>query len=63
MTETRQEGPEAQRPTGVEIGRGEVTIDQPEPWESWETKLCLWSLGIGVVGLVILGLLVNAFIL
>lgn len=36
---------------------------QAEPWEEWEGKLVKWSLGIGVVALVVLGVLVNIFIL
>jgi cytochrome b561 len=36
---------------------------QPEPWESWETKLVLGSIGVGVFGLIILGWLVDRFIL
>ena len=35
----------------------------PEPWESWETKLVIWCIGLGIAGLVILGWLVNVFIL
>lgn len=35
----------------------------PEPWERWETSLVLGSLGVGVVGLVLLGWLVDRFIL
>jgi hypothetical protein len=34
-----------------------------EPWEPWETSLVLGSLGVGVVGLVLLGWLVTRFIL
>jgi hypothetical protein len=41
----------------------EALLGDPEPWESWETKLVVWSLVIGAVGLVLLGALVNAFIL
>jgi hypothetical protein len=44
--------------TSVEELRGE-----PEPWEPWETKLVLYSIGLALVGLVILGFLVNTFIL
>ncbi len=36
---------------------------EAEPWEEWESKLVKWSLGIGIVALVILGALVNIFIL
>lgn len=38
-------------------------LGEPEPWESWETSLCLWSIGIGIAGLVILGILVNWLLL
>lgn len=35
----------------------------PEPWEPWETKLVAGCIGIGLVGLVVLGWLVDRFIL
>lgn len=35
----------------------------PEPWESWETGLVLGSIIVGLVGLVVLGWLVDRFIL
>lgn len=35
----------------------------PEPWERWETALVVGSLGLGLVGLVVLGWLVDRFIL
>jgi cytochrome b561 len=35
----------------------------PEPWERWETSLVLISLGIGLFGLLLLGWLVDRFIL
>jgi hypothetical protein len=35
----------------------------PEPWERWETALVLGSLGVGLAGLVLLGWLVDRFIL
>ncbi len=41
----------------------EVEIDEHEPWEAWETKLVTYSIGLGIAGLVVLGVLVNAFIL
>jgi hypothetical protein len=34
-----------------------------EPWESWETALVLGSIALGILGLVVLGWLVNQFIL
>lgn len=38
-------------------------LGEPEPWESWETKLIGWSMGIGIIGLVILGYLINTYLL
>ena len=35
----------------------------PEPWEAWESKLVIYSVIIAIVGLFILGLLINWFIL
>ena len=35
----------------------------PEPWERWETTLVLGSVAIGALGLVVLGWLVDRFIL
>jgi hypothetical protein len=41
----------------------ESVLGEPEPWESWETQLCLWSVGIGIAALVVLGFLINQFLL
>ena len=41
----------------------EVEIDEHEPWEAWETKLVTYSIGLGIAGLVVMGVLVNAFLL
>ncbi len=41
----------------------EELLGEAEPWESWETMLVGGSLGIGLAGLVILGWLINKFIL
>ncbi len=41
----------------------EVEIDECEPWAEWETKLVTYSIGLGIAGLVVMGVLVNAFIL
>ena len=46
-----------------ELSSAEELLGTAEPWESWETKLVLYSIGIALVGLVILGYLVNTFIL
>lgn len=41
----------------------ESTIEAPEPWEPWETRLCLISVALGVAGLAVLGFLVNLYLL
>ena len=46
-----------------ETQSAEELLSEAEPWEAWETKLVLWSLGIAIMGLVILGWLINTFIL
>ena len=46
-----------------EIKSEESIFSDPEPWESWETSLVAWCIGIGIAGLVILGWLVNKLIL
>ena len=56
-------GDESAQVTATGTADIEAEIDAPEPWEPFETQLVGWSLGIGVVGLVILGILVNAYIL
>lgn len=38
-------------------------LGEPEPWESWESKLVGGCIITAVVGLVILGWLINTFIL
>ena len=46
-----------------ELTSAEELLGQAEPWEPWETKLVTYSIGIALVGLVILGFLVNTLIL
>jgi len=41
----------------------EQLLGHPEPWEGWETKFVLYSIGIGIGALVVLGALINIFIL
>ena len=41
----------------------ESALGDPEPWERWETTLVLWSLFIGIGGLIVLGTLINIFLL
>jgi len=36
---------------------------EAEPWEAWETSLVLWSIGVGIVGLLVFGWFVSRFIL
>jgi hypothetical protein len=48
---------------GEELSHSEELAGHGEPWESWETHLVVWSVGVGIGALVILGMLINAFIL
>ncbi len=45
------------------VEHAEVMIDDPEPWEPFETQLVGWSVGIGIAGLIVLGTLVNIYLL
>jgi hypothetical protein len=47
---------------GVQPGE-EALAGEPEPWEAWETGLVLGSIGVGLLGLIVLGWLVDRFIL
>jgi hypothetical protein len=38
-------------------------LGEPEPWQPWESKLVLGSVAVGIVGLLILGWLVDRFLL
>ncbi|NOZ77533.1 MAG: hypothetical protein GXO65_07770 [Euryarchaeota archaeon] len=42
---------------------GEVRLEEGEPWEPIETKLVVYSLALGVVALVVLGAIINKYIL
>ena len=46
-----------------EIHPDELYSSQPEAWAEWETRLILYSLAIGIGGLVVLGALINLFLL
>ena len=46
-----------------EVSSAEALLGAPEPWESWETKLVVYSIAIAILGLLVLGWLVNTFIL
>ncbi len=41
----------------------EELLGEAEPWESWETKLVAGSIAIAIVGVVVLGWLINTYIL
>ena len=41
----------------------EALLGEPEPWETWETKLVLWCIGIALVGLILLAWLISTYIL
>jgi len=41
----------------------ELYASKAEPWAEWESRLVLYSIGIGIAGLVILGTLINIFLL
>ncbi len=49
--------------TAQEVATIDSEIDAPEPWEPFETQLVSWSIGLGIAGLVVLGTLVNLFLL
>lgn len=49
--------------TEDEARSAEELLGEAEPWESWETQLVTWCLGIAVVGIVVLGFLINTYIL
>lgn len=50
-------------PTKEEERSTEALLGDPEPWEAWETKLVLVSIGIAIIGLIILGWLISTYIL
>jgi len=45
------------------VASAEALLGEAEPWEDWETKLVVGSIGIAVVGLIVLGILINMFVL
>ncbi len=57
------EGSVVSTPASEQERSAEALMGEAEPWEAWETKLVVWSIGIGIAGLVVLGLLINTFIL
>jgi hypothetical protein len=53
----------SQDPSRVAPAGDDALSGTPEPWERWETTLVLGSIAVGLVGLVLLGWLVDRFIL
>ncbi len=41
----------------------EELFTNPEPWEKWEKKFVIYSILAGIIGLVVLGILINVLIL
>ena len=50
-------------PVAERVDPHEVSIDAPEPWEPWETQLVGLSVGIGIAALIVLGTLINIYLL
>lgn len=46
-----------------ETRSAEALLGEAEPWEAWETKLVGISIALAIIGLIILGWLINTFIL
>lgn len=46
-----------------ETRSAEALLGEAEPWEAWETKLVTISIGLAIIGLVILGWLISTFVL
>lgn len=61
MAETSAKQPAEE--LGSQEKPSESVLGEAEPWADWETQLCLWSVGVGIVALVVLGVLVNQFLL
>jgi hypothetical protein len=63
MSETMTVRPGTVPPTVGTADDAHVAIDAPEPWEKWETQLVVWSVSIGVAGLIVLGTIINILFL
>tara|TARA_B100001996_G_C18179137_1_gene407503 strand:+ start:338 stop:502 length:165 start_codon:yes stop_codon:yes gene_type:complete len=46
-----------------ELESAQELLSDPEPWESWESKLVVYSIIVAIIGLIILGILINWLIL
>lgn len=58
-TISRMEEPEA----APDLHPDSLYASEAEPWADWETRLVLYSIAIGLAGLVVLGTLINIFLL
>jgi|SaaInlV_165m_DNA_3_1040750.scaffolds.fasta_scaffold107255_1 hypothetical protein len=47
----------------IELESAQELLSNPEPWESWESKLVIYSILIAIIGLIILGILINLLVL
>ncbi len=45
------------------VHSAEALLGEAEPWEPWETRLVGWSIGIAIAAIVVLGWLINTYIL
>lgn len=59
-TDLRVEEPADQVP---DLHPDELYSSKAEPWADWESRLVLYSIGIGIAGLIVLGTLINIFLL
>lgn len=46
-----------------ELAAEAIEREEAEPWEPWETKLVLYSIGIGILVLIVGGILINTYML
>ena len=46
-----------------ELESAQELLSDPEPWEDWESKLVVYSIIVAIIGLIILGILINWLIL
>ena len=47
----------------IELESAQELLSNPEPWENWESKLVIYSILIAIIGLIILGILINLLVL
>jgi len=49
--------------SALEAAHSEDMSGHGEPWDAWETQLVMYSIGIGIGSLIVLGALINFTIL